>query len=145
MSDKMVKELNGLVADFTVFYQKMRHYHWNVKGKYFFQLHALFEGVYDEVNEVIDELAERVVALGGTPLYTLSMIMGEASLPEDSEIPDGVTMVGRTAADLETLIKSLNAAIEVAEAEGDRTTVNLLDEMRDGLAGRLWMIKAWQS
>ncbi|MBN1121215.1 MAG: DNA starvation/stationary phase protection protein [Anaerolineae bacterium] len=145
MSDKMVKELNGLVADFTVFYQKMRHYHWNVKGKQFFQLHALFEGIYDEVNEVIDELAERVVALGGTPLHTLAMVMDEASISEDSEIPDGVKMVKRTAADLETLSSALDNAIEVAEAEGDRTTVNLLDGMRDGLQGRLWMIKAWQS
>jgi starvation-inducible DNA-binding protein len=144
MSDKMVKELNGLVADFTVFYQKMRHYHWNVKGKHFFQLHALFEGIYDEVNEVIDELAERVIALGGTPLYTLAMIMDTAELAEDPEIPEGVKMVKRTAADIETLIKALGSAIEVAEADDDRTTVNLLDGMRDGLAGRLWMIEAWQ-
>ncbi len=143
MAVKYAKDLNGLVADFTVFYQKLRHYHWNVKGKEFFVLHAKFEELYDQVNEVIDELAERVVALGETPVHTLAGVLKLASLKEDDTTPSGLEMVKLIVADLEALSAKLLPAIAVAEEAGDRTTVNKLDGMRDGLEGSLWMIRAY--
>lgn len=139
---KTVAELNGLIADFTVFYQKLRHYHWNVKGKFFFQLHAKFEELYDAFNEMIDELAERVVGLNEVPVHTLADVLKTATLKEDALIPSGDAMVIAIRDDMVTLSKALLSAIETAEAAGDRTTVNLLDELRDGIEGHLWMIEA---
>ena len=141
----MIDKLNGLVADFTVFYQKLRHYHWNVKGEQFFQLHVKFEEIYTEVGDQIDEIAERIVGLGGTPLHTLAHMLDSASLSEDASVPAGAQMVARTVTDLEALSGSLLAAIDAAEAAGDRTTVNLLDGIHDGLQAHLWMLKAWQA
>ena len=141
----MIEKLNGLVADFTVFYQKLRHYHWNVKGAQFFQLHAKFEEIYTEVGDQIDEIAERIVGLNGTPLHTLADMLKHASVKEDASLPSGADMVARTIADIEHLGTNLQAALEAAEAANDNTTFNLLDGIHDAPQGHLWMLKAWQS
>ena len=145
MSKDLTNTLNQLVADMTVFYQKLRHYHWNVKGPEFFRLHEKFELIYTEVGDVIDELAERIVGLDGVPLHTLSSMLDTTSLKEDSENPEADVMVKRTVKDIKALVKELQAGIEESEGAVDRTTANLLDGIKDGLEAHLWMLKAWQS
>jgi len=134
-----------MVADMTVFYQKLRHYHWNVKGPQFFMLHEKFELIYTEVGDVIDELAERIVGLDGVPLHTLASMLEISSLKEDSENPKPELMVKRTVEDIEAVVQKLQAGIEGAEDAVDRTTANLLDGIKDGLEGHLWMLKSWQA
>jgi len=145
MSKEVISNLNNLIADFTVSYQKLRHYHWNVKGSQFFKLHEKFEEVYTEVGDVIDELAERVVGLGGTPFHTLAHMLEATSIKEDAELPAAGVMVTRTVDDIKALSNHLQAAIEAAEKADDRTTVNLLDGIHDGLEAHLWMLEAWQA
>jgi starvation-inducible DNA-binding protein len=145
MSKALVNTLNLLVADMTVFYQKLRHYHWNVKGPEFFRLHEKFELIYTEVGDVIDALAERIVGLDGIPLHTLAAMLDATSLKEDSENPEADLMVKRTIKDIELLTQKLQTGIEEAEKAVDRTTANLLDEIKDGLEAHLWMLKAWQA
>ena len=144
MSKETVKNLNQLVADMTVFYQKLRHYHWNVKGPQFFMLHEKFELIYTEVGDVIDELAERIVGLDGVPLHTLSAMLENTSLKEDTENPQPDKMVNRIVDDMELIVGKLQTAIEESEDSIDRTTTNLLDGIKDGLEGHLWMLKSWQ-
>lgn len=144
MLKEMINNLNQLLADLTVFYQKLRHYHWNVKGPEFFRLHEKFELIYTEVGDVIDQLAERIVGLDGVPLHTLSAMLEHTGLKEDNENPQADIMVKRTIDDLGALVKELGAGIETAEGVGDRTTTNLLDGIKDGLEGHLWMLKSWQ-
>ena len=144
MSKDIINNLNQLVADFTVFYQKLRHYHWNVKGPQFFQLHEKFEIIYTEVGDVIDELAERIVGLDGVPLHTLASMLEVSNIKEDSENPEPDVMVNRTVDDTEVIIGKLQSAIEVSEEAVDRTTTNLLDGVKDGLEAHLWMLKSWQ-
>ena len=143
MSRKLVKEMNVLIADLTVFYQKLRHYHWNVKGPQFFQLHEKFEIVYDEVGMVIDELAERVVGLDGVPHHTLKTMLEVSTLKEDEEMATPGEMVNRTMADIVTINEKFQKAIEIAEEDVDRTSANLLDGAKDGLEAHQWMLKAW--
>jgi len=138
-----VQQLNSLLADFTVFYQKLRHYHWNVTGQDFFQLHAKFEEMYNSINDSIDEIAERIVGLEGTPLHTLAHVLETASLDEDASVPAAPEMVQTTISDLETLRARLLDVITAAEGAEDRTTVNLLDDIRDGLDQYRWMLEAW--
>jgi starvation-inducible DNA-binding protein len=145
MSNEVINQLNNLIADFTVFYQKLRHYHWNVKGKHFFKLHEKFEEIYDEVGDLIDELAERLIGLDGIPFHTLDQMLQAASIEEDPEMPIADQMVSLVIKDIETLNDRLLAAIDVAEDAEDRTTVNMLDEIHDGLEGHLWMLKSWQA
>ncbi len=137
-------KLNTLLADSTVLYQKLRHYHWNVRGPLFFALHEKFEEVYTEFADIIDEIAERIVALDVVPLHTLRHMLEASTLQEDAEVPEAGVMVGRTIADLEALQAALVDVIAEAEAADDRTTVNLLDGISDQLAGHIWMFKAWR-
>lgn len=143
MSQTVPDAMNTLLADTTVFYQKLRHYHWNVQGHKFFELHVKFEEIYNKWVVFIDEIAERIIALDTVPLHTLESLLGAATLSEDEEIPDGKEMVNRIIADLHALRSSIDEVIGAAEESGDRTTANILDAIRDGLEADLWMLKAW--
>jgi starvation-inducible DNA-binding protein len=143
MSTSVQASLNVILADTTVFYQKLRHYHWNVQGQKFFELHVKFEELYDKWVLFIDEIAERIIALDTVPLHTLESMLKHATLKEDEEIPEGREMVNRIIADLGSLRGSIDEVIGAAEESGDRTTANMLDGIRDGLEGDLWMLKAW--
>ncbi len=139
----VTESMNTLLADTTLFYQKLRHYHWNVQGQKFFELHVKFEELYDKWVLFIDEIAERIIALDAVPHHTLDAMLKHATLKEDEEIPDGIEMVKRIIADLQSLKGTIDGTIEKAEEAGDRTTANVLDEVRDGLEADLWMLKAW--
>jgi starvation-inducible DNA-binding protein len=143
MSASVAASLNTLLADTTVFYQKLRHYHWNVQGHRFFELHVKFEELYNKWVVFIDEIAERIIALDTVPLHTLSAMLEHARLQEDGEIPEAREMVSRTIRDLLALRGSIDGTIGEAEGAGDRTTVNMLDAIRDGLEADLWMLKTW--
>lgn len=143
MSQKVPDAMNTLLADTTVFYQKLRHYHWNVQGQKFFELHVKFEEIYNKWVVFIDEIAERIIALDTVPLHTLKNILEAATLQEDEEIPEGKEMVDRIIDDLKAIRASIDGVIQTAEESGDRTTANILDDVRDGLEADLWMLKAW--
>jgi starvation-inducible DNA-binding protein len=143
-NEPVVDGLNGLLADSTVFYQKLRHYHWNVDGKHFFELHEKFEEIYDRWAASIDEVAERILMVGGVPLHTLRSLLDAAHLEEDETIPAAAAMVDAIAADLDALHAQAGAVIEVAEEAGDRGTANLLDGLRDAMEKDLWMLAAWR-
>ena len=119
--ETLVHELRKIQADSTVFYQRLRQYHWNVRGRRFLALHSKFEELYESWAEIIDEVAEAVVILGETPLTTLRAVLHEASLEEDEEVPAAEEMIRRTAAG---------------------RAANLLEGIRDEQQKELWMLRA---
>lgn len=135
--------LNGLLADSIVMYQKLHHYHWRVKGRGFYQLHAMFEGLYDEFAEVTDAVAERMLMVGGAPLASLAQALELASVKEDVTVPDAQQMVANVAADLVSFRTRIRQVALQADQAGDRGTVNLLDPVADGLDKKLWMLEAY--
>lgn len=140
---KVIDGLNGLLADATVFYQKLRHYHWNVEGRHFFELHEKFEELYTGWAGSIDEIAERILMVEGVPLHTLASMLEAARIHEDDATPAAPAMVEAIRADLRTLLEASGELIEVAEEAGDRGTVNLLDGLRDGIEKDVWMLRSW--
>ena len=80
--EKLVKNLNCLLADLNVFYRKLQNYHWNVKGKDFFTMHEKLEEYYDEINEQIDEVAEHILMLNSESLGTMKDYMENTSIVE---------------------------------------------------------------
>ncbi|HHY88116.1 MAG TPA: DNA starvation/stationary phase protection protein [Chloroflexi bacterium] len=139
----VVAKLNGLIADNTVYYQKTRHYHWNLVGDLFFQLHEQFEKEYRATEADIDQLAERVRALGYYPIHTMEAILQRATLREDPETPDQHQMVSRALVDLDAMCSALKEAHEVAEEAKDTGTVNMLEDMIMQLEKRAWMMRAF--
>jgi starvation-inducible DNA-binding protein len=136
--------LNGLLADMQVHYQRMRAFHWNVKGPRFFELHTKFEELYTSAALKVDALAERVLALGGRPLSTLGEQLARARLKEDSPATlDAQGMVKATLADFDALNAALRAAAKAAGDAGDSATFNLLEPMADEQEKTAWMLKAF--
>ena len=78
MSQELSSILNDLLANYTIFYQNVRGYHWNVKGDKFFELHLIFEELYNDLFLKIDEIAERILTLGSTPDHRSSKYLENA-------------------------------------------------------------------
>lgn len=142
-NQNVINGLNGILADSIVMYQKLHHFHWRVKGRGFYQLHGMFEGLYDEFAEVTDSVAERILMIGGAPLASLAQALELASVKEDVTVPDAQRMVAATASDLQGFRSKVREAIRLADDAGDRGTVNLLDPIADGLDKKLWMLEAY--
>jgi starvation-inducible DNA-binding protein len=145
VSEDLIEELNRLLSDYQVLYQKLRAYHWNVEGPDFFRLHETFEELYNTVTLQVDEIAERIRALGEYPTSTYSEQLVEARISEDNGRIDAQQMVKNLCSDYENLQDALEDAVELAENEGDSTTVNLLEDIQDGQEETIWMLKAYLS
>ncbi|EJL44241.1 general stress protein 20U [Brevibacillus agri] len=143
MENTMFNVLNKQVANWTVLYTKLHNFHWNVKGPHFFTLHAKFEELYNEASAHIDALAERVLAIGGKPVGTLSACLNTASITEAEGNETAEQMVETVARDFAILVDELKLAIEAAEQADDEATADMLLEIRSGLEKHIWMLNAF--
>ena len=78
----VVSALHQLLADFQVHYTNLRGFHWDIKGHGFFVLHGKFEDMYNDAAEIVDEIAERILMLGGTPENKFSEYLKVAKVKE---------------------------------------------------------------
>ena len=85
---KLAEQLNVLLANYSVFYQNTRGYHWNIKGEKFFELHLKFEELYDDLLLKIDEVAERILTLGQTPEHSYSQYANLSTIKESEKVSD---------------------------------------------------------
>ena len=143
MTENRTEALANLQADAMVLYQKIRNFHWTVRGPMFFELHTKFEELYTEAALQVDELAERILAVGGAPVPTNAEALRRASLVEETGQLDGKGMVGALLADYEALVASLRKAGKLAEDANDAGTLNLLDGIADGHEKTAWMLRAY--
>jgi starvation-inducible DNA-binding protein len=82
-------KLNTLLASYELHYQNLRSLHWNIKGQNFFELHLKYEELYTRTQIIIDDIAERVLTLGATPLSRFSDYLAESILAENAIISIG--------------------------------------------------------
>jgi len=136
-------ELNNLLANATVFYQKVRHYHWNVTGPHFFTLHDKFEELYGVWNDAIDAIAEQVRSRGDRPVHTLADVLDLASLEEDPSTPAADEMVEVVIADLAALDAQVQNLAERAEEADDAGAVPVLEDLSEQIEEDRWMLRAW--
>ncbi|MCA9947973.1 MAG: DNA starvation/stationary phase protection protein, partial [Anaerolineales bacterium] len=103
-SETLADKLNLLLANYSIFYQNTRGYHWNIKGEKFFELHLKFEELYNDLLLKIDEIAERILTLGYTPNHRYSDYKSVSEIKESEEVSDGRKAV-------EAILKSFKAII----------------------------------
>ena len=139
----IVQDLNQLQADYLVLYQKLRAYHWFVKGPLFFQLHAKFEELYLQAALDVDELAERSLTLGGSPHGTMRDALANARIQEAQTLPNAIGMVRSIVTDLESLDGWLRGAAARAAETQDAATTNLLEGLADAQEKQAWMLRAF--
>ncbi|WP_199615666.1 Dps family protein [Paenibacillus alkalitolerans] len=142
-NDKVAAALNKQIANWNVLYVKLHNFHWFVKGQQFFTLHLKFEELYNEAALHIDELAERVLAIGGRPLATMKEYLAESSVREASGNENASGMVSSVASDFRTLIGELKQGMEAAQAAGDETTADMLLAIHTSLEKHVWMLTSF--
>ncbi|WJJ95443.1 Dps family protein [Algibacter luteus] len=139
----VVMELNILLADYHVYYQKLRSNHWNVKGKNFFDLHEKFETLYNDAKVKIDEIAERILTLRFHPMSKMEDYLKTATISENQPIKSDEDMVNDTLNDHKLLIKQMAKVIEKATEISDEGTIDLIGAYVRELEKSSWMLNAW--
>ncbi|KJD32882.1 ferritin [Tamlana nanhaiensis] len=139
----VVVELNILLADYHIYYQKIRSNHWNVLGKNFFDLHVKFEELYNDARVKIDEIAERILTLRYHPMSKFSDYLRVSSIAEVAPIKTDMDMVTETINDHKLILKQMGKVIEVAEKVNDEGTIDLIGAYIRELEKSSWMLDAW--
>nr|WP_040713699.1 DNA starvation/stationary phase protection protein [Paenibacillus curdlanolyticus] len=142
-SGGVIAALNSQLADWSVLYVKLHDYHWHVKGPNFYTLHAKFEELYTEAAAFVDEVAERILALGGKPTSTMKKYLEQSAIAEAAGNEDATGMVRTLASDLSGIADRLQQGVEAAEAASDGPTADLLVTKREAVQKHLWMLKAF--
>jgi starvation-inducible DNA-binding protein len=140
----VIEILNTLLADEYVLYTKTRNYHWNVVGPQFNELHKFFEGQYNELNLIVDNVAERVRALGGNAFGTIAEFSRHARLPErPGDYPNAREMVADLLHDHETVIRNLRCDAErCADQHHDAGTNDFLVGLMEQHEKQAWMLRS---
>ncbi len=136
-------ELNILLADFHLYYQKLRNFHWNVVGSNFFDLHAKFEEMYDDAKLKVDEIAERILTLRFQPLSNYSDYLSNSNLAESSSELKDLAMVKTLLEDHGTMIEQMRKVIDKAGEANDEGTIDLIGGYIGDLEKTSWMLDAW--
>jgi starvation-inducible DNA-binding protein len=132
----------SLAATYTL-YTKTRKFHWNVTGMHFQQLHALFEAQYTQLEEAVDELAERVVMLGSPAIGTLEEMQEHSYIQETPGVnPDADGMVAELLADHESVIRHLRVDIDAVTENGDAGTADFLTGLLEQHEKTAWFLRA---
>ncbi len=121
-----VHELNTLLSDYHVYYQKLRNFHWNVSGENFFDLHIKFEELYDDAKLKIDEIAERILTLRFAPVSNLTDYLEQSSLKESASDLSDRAMVDTILKDHGKILKQLTAVVKKADEASDEGTIDLV-------------------
>ncbi|MFC4269539.1 Dps family protein [Polaribacter marinivivus] len=139
----VVSELNVLLADYHVHYQKLRNFHWNILGKNFFDLHNRFEEMYNDTRVKIDEVAERIVTLKYHPISKLSDYIEVSRIKESSPLLTDEEMVADIINDNKIILEQLGKIIERATKAKDEGTVDMIGAYIRELEKSTWMLNAW--
>lgn len=138
-----IATLQACLSDTVDLYNATRQAHWNVKGPHFAQLHTLFEGFYDQLADAGDELAERIVMLGGTAHGTTQSIASGTRLPPyPTDLHAGMDHVAALADRYAMVGKELRAGIATTTDAGDADTADLLTGLSRAADKMLWMLEA---
>ena len=134
--------LDARLADAVDLQTQMKQAHWNVKGPTFIALHELFDKVNEDVEDYVDDLAERLVQLGGVAHGTARQASARSTLPEYPTVRDGHQHVEAVSAALAAFGKLVRAAIDATDRLGDRDTADLFTEISRGVDKWLWFVEA---
>ena len=143
MASDLTKELNQLLSDYHIYYQNTRGFHWNIKGKNFFELHRKFEELYTEALQTIDELAERILTIGGQPLHTFTDYLETTNLTAHKNVAVDVDAVRAVHDQLGQLVEQESKVKEMAVAADDQETEDMMIALINGQQKTRWMLEAW--
>lgn len=143
LAKNLAEGLNALLANYSVFYQNARGYHWNIKGDKFFELHAKFEELYNDLLLKIDEVAERILTLGYAPDHRYSGYLQMAQIPESTQVSHGTKAVKEIVESLKTIIVQQRILLELSAQANDEGTNALMSDYIREQEKLVWMYSAY--
>jgi starvation-inducible DNA-binding protein len=142
-TSELVKEMNKLLANYSVHYQKLRNFHWNVSGEDFFDLHEQFEIQYNEAKLAIDLIAEKIRVFGETPYSLMREYLEHSDIEESPTDVGAEDMVKIILDDYRTLLNQLNKVVELAVKDGDYGTDDMVKKFIKSLEKYHWMLTSF--
>ena len=142
-AEVIAAELNILLSNFQIYYQNLRGLHWNIRGKRFFQLHIKFEELYNDAQLKIDEIAERVLTLGGTPLHTFEDYIANNKLKVGKNVSKDTEAVHLVMESIADLLKIERVILEESANINDEGTNSMMSDFIKEQEKTMWMMKAW--
>ncbi|MEL6830526.1 MAG: Dps family protein [Pseudomonadota bacterium] len=137
-----VTALQKLLGETYAVYIKTHGYHWNVSGPRFSSLHQMFMDQYTELWTSLDEIAERIRALGHFAPGSSREMLESATVAEDNGVPEADAMVANLARGHEALARAAREGIEIADKAGDDVTVDLLTQRATIADKTAWMLRS---
>lgn len=142
-SKPLVKMLNELLANYQIYYQNLRNFHWNVTGPNFFELHAKFEELYTAANTGVDQVAERILTLGARPYSSYGEYIEHSGIKEAKDVADAKKMVEIIRDNLNELLVLERKTLEAANESGDEGTASLMSDYITEKEKVVWMLSAY--
>jgi len=142
-SNELVEKLNNLLANYQVFYQNLRGFHWNIKGKNFFELHLKFEEYYEDAVIKIDEIAERILTLQGVPFHTFNDYLDNAEIKPVKKDRVGSESVAIVIENFSYLIGKERAILTLASEADDEGTASQMSDYITETEKTLWMLNSY--
>ncbi|UAB84392.1 DNA starvation/stationary phase protection protein [Zunongwangia sp. SCSIO 43204] len=143
VSQTTAEKLNDLLSNYQMFYMNLRGFHWNIKGKKFFELHLKFEELYNDALEKVDEIAERVLTLSGTPLHSFEKYIATSKINSAENITDGEEAIDIILKALITLLDKERAILSIAADANDEGTVALMSDYIVQQEKLVWMLSSY--
>lgn len=142
-SKALAEGLNQLLADYMMFYQNTRGLHWNIKGEKFFELHLKFEELYTNLLLKVDDIAERILTLGGTPLHTFDDYQKTTQIKSIKNISDGNTGITNVLDSFKTIIIKQRVLLNLAAETDDEGTNALMSDYIREQEKLVWMYSSF--
>lgn len=142
-TDELIASLNNLLANYQITYQNLRGWHWNVKGRSFFELHVQFETMYTTAALNVDAIAERILTLGGNPMHKFVDYLRIARIKESPTTSNGEEIVQNAVMNFAEIIRLEREVLEIAQKAEDEGTSTLLTDDITALEKQQWMLHAY--
>lgn len=142
-SKELGDKLNELLANYSIFYQNTRGYHWNIKGDDFFELHMKFEELYTDLLVKIDEVAERILTLGHSPNHRYSGYIEKSEIAESNHVSDGKTAVREILEAFKAIIRLQRDILKLSDEVGDEGTNALMSDYIREQEKEVWMYSSY--
>ncbi|MGB9702728.1 MAG: Dps family protein [Candidatus Kapaibacteriota bacterium] len=139
----LIEKLNKLLSNYQVFYQNTRGFHWNIRGEKFFELHLKFEELYTDLQLKIDEIAERVLTLDGTPLHTFEKYLQFSEIKPVENISDGRTCIASILDSFKIIITLQRELLDLSAKYNDEGTNALMSDYIRAQEKLVWMYSAY--
>lgn len=143
LTKKLSDQLNELLADYQIFYMNARGFHWNIKGDKFFELHLKFEELYNDALLKIDEVAERILTLGYTPVHSFSDYLKASKVKESKDISEGNKAVSLIINGFNVILEIERRILKLSEEANDEGTNSLMSDYIPQQEKLVWMYSAY--